>query len=68
MGTDSSHPLKPSKKRYNPKGELMFCTYRCSYGLKQFSSGSENKGWEYYQGAVHNIYHGGNIETDHRVI
>ena len=46
----------------------MLCPHRWPNGLKEFSSGSTHKEWKYYQGVIHNTYHGGNIETYHVVI
>ena len=35
--------------------------------MKEFSGSSNIQiGWKYYQGFIHNIYHGINIETDHQ--
>ena len=33
------------KKRCNLKWALVFCPYRLTDGLKEFSSGGEHKGW-----------------------
>ena len=47
----------------------MFFPYHFLGGMKEFSvSINIQKGWKDYQGVVHNIYHGENIETDHHVV
>ena len=58
----------PLKKRENLKGLLEFCPYHWIDGVKEFSVSSNiQRGCKYYQGVIHNTYHGGNIENDHQV-
>ena len=68
MGIASGRLKRCYEKRCNLKEALVFCTYRWTNRLKEFSSGSNYKEWKYYQVIIHNTYHGGNIETDHHVV
>ena len=52
----------------NLKVALVFSPYHWPYGLKEFALSGTHKGRNYFQGVIHNTYHGGHIETDHYVI
>ena len=57
------------KNSCNLKGSLVFPPYCWPDGVKVFyESRNIQIGWKYYQGVIHNTYHGGNIETYHVVI
>ena len=57
------------KKRCNLKVLLVFFPYRWPDEVKAFSVSSNiHRGWKYYQGVIHNTYHGRHIKTDHRII
>ena len=47
----------------------MFFTYRWPDIMKELSGSTKiHIGWKYYQGFIHNTYHGDHIETDHHAI
>ena len=68
MSTDSGCPTLSYKNKCNIKGALLICPYLWPDRLKAFSIGDTHKGWKYYQGVIHNYYHGSSIGTDDYII
>ena len=65
--TNEGHKVTGGDNIQHQKGIGIF-PYCYPVGLSKYSTSFTHKCWKYYQEVLCNTYHGGHIETDHRVI
>ena len=68
INTASGRPKGTYKKYIQSKRGISFLSLTLAIWAEIIYNGGSYKGWKYYQGIIHNAYHGDNIETDHQVI
>ena len=68
MRIASGSTKRPSKKEMKHKRGISVLSLLLDIRDEIFFSSDTHKGWKYYQGIIHNKYHGGNIKTDRHVI